>query len=967
MPPALRILHLEDNPADADLIRSMLEADGVVCEVTRVDTRAGYEASLERGGFDLILTDYTLPAFDGFSALELALQKCPEVPFIFVSGTLGEEVAIEALKVGATDYILKHRPSRMVPAVHRALREAKERGERKRAEALLSGEKRVLEMIAAGTSLAAVLDALCRLVEQLAADSLASILLLDPDGVHLRHGAAPSLPRSYTDAIDGGTIGPAAGSCGTAAYLRQPVLVSDIATDPLWAEYRDLALPHGLRACWSRPIFSSQEQVLGTFAIYSREPKSPTAQDLNTIEQITHLASIALERKRAEEERQAHLRFLERMDQVNRAIQASGNLEQMMSDVLDALLSIFACDRAWLVHPCDPAARSWKVAMEHTRPEFPGVFALGLELAMDPEIEQVFRIIRASSSAVRFGPGADHPLPAEAAQRFGIQSQIGMAIYPKIGAPYMLGLHQCSYARIWSAEEERLFQEIGRRLEDALTSLLMFRNLRESERKLEEAQALTHVGYWERDPDTDVITWSDETYRIFGLRPQERGLRLAELTALIHPEDTALMARAVALALGGGQRYDVDYRIVRPDGEIRFVHSQGDIVRDHAGRVRRMFGTIQDITERKRAEEALRASERNFQLIVETIPGYVWCGSRSGELEFVNRRILEFTGKTFAEIKDWGCVVHPDDFDWLEKIWLHSVQTGDPFEVEFRFRRRDGAYRWFATRGLPLRGADGAILRWYGLLYDLDDRKRAEDALRKAQAELAHVTRLMTMGELAASIAHEVNQPLSAIATNGSACLHWLTGEPPNLAEAEETARRVIRDANRASQVIARIRALVRKTDPEKIPLDINQVVQEVIVLVRPEAAQRGVALRTELARALAPVLGDRVQLQQVILNLVINGMEAMAAPSETPRELLISSRADEPDGIRISVKDCGIGIPAADLEKLFDAFYTTKPQGMGMGLAISRSIIENHGGRIWAAPNDGPGTTFQFTLQKHG
>ena len=396
----LRILHLEDNPTDAELIQAILETEGIICDVTRVDTQADFFASLEHGGFDLILTDYTLPSFDGLSALKITLEKCPDVPFIFVSGALGEEVAIEALKIGATDYILKQRLSRIVPSVHRALREAKERGERKRAEALLSEEKRLLEMIARGNPLSTILDALCRLVEELSKGSLASILLLDPDGHRLWHGAAPSLPKSYTDAIDGGFIGPAAGSCGTAAYRKEPVIVSDIATDPLWTNYRDLALPHRLRACWSTPVLAADGRVLETFAIYSRAPGSPTPQQLNIIEQITDLASIAIEHKRAEEERQAHLWFLESMDKVNRTMQGTNDLEQVMSDVLDAVLAIFNCDRAWLVYPCDPEAASWKVTMEHTRPEFPGIFALGLDLPVDPEIEKVFQTVRAASGAV---------------------------------------------------------------------------------------------------------------------------------------------------------------------------------------------------------------------------------------------------------------------------------------------------------------------------------------------------------------------------------------------------------------------------------------------------------------------------------------------------------------------------------------------------------------------------------------
>src|SRR3989454_1734116 len=389
MKPPLRILHLEDNPADAELIQAILETEGIICDVTRVDTQADFFASIEHGGFDLILTDYTLPSFDGLSALKIALEKCPDVPFIFVSGTLGEEVAIEALKIGATDYILKQRLSRIVPSVHRALREAKERGERKRAEALLSEEKRLLEMIAKGNSLSMILDALCRLVEELSKGSLCSILLLDPDGNRLWHGAAPSLPKSYIDAIDGGFIGPAAGSCGTTAYRKAPVIVADIAQDPLWADYRALALPHGLRACWSTPVLASDGRVLGTFALYARAPGTPTPQQQNIIEQLTALTSIAIERQRAEEERQAHLGFLEAMDQVHRAIQGTNDLEQMMSDVLDAVLTVFQGDRAWLVYPCDPEALSHETKMQRTRPEFPGLFSVGVDVPVDPEMADV--------------------------------------------------------------------------------------------------------------------------------------------------------------------------------------------------------------------------------------------------------------------------------------------------------------------------------------------------------------------------------------------------------------------------------------------------------------------------------------------------------------------------------------------------------------------------------------------------
>src|SRR5215471_20592562 len=444
MPSSLRILHLEDDPRDAELLQAMLETEGMLCHVICVETQADFCSALEQGGFALILADFTLPSFDGLSALKISLEKCPDVPFIFVSGTLGEEVAIEALKIGATDYVLKERLSRIVPSVHRAIREAKERDERKRAEALLAGEKRLLEMIATGQALSTILEALCRLVEALSPGSLAAILLLDPDGKRLWHGAAPSLPQSYTDAIDGGFIGPAVWSCGTAAYRKAPVMVADIAQEPLWAEYRDLALPHGLRACWSTPVLTSDGRILGTFALYARAPGRPTPQQQNIIEQITNLTSIAIERQRAEEERHAHLGFLEAMDQVNRAIQGTNDLEQMMSDVPDALLTVLQGDHAWLVYPCDPDA-SWhgvKIDLQRTRPEFPSLFSVGLDVPVDAETADVFRTVRAASGPVQFGPGAPHPLPATLAPGHGIQSIIVMALYPKGDQPYMFGLSQ---------------------------------------------------------------------------------------------------------------------------------------------------------------------------------------------------------------------------------------------------------------------------------------------------------------------------------------------------------------------------------------------------------------------------------------------------------------------------------------------------------------------------------------------
>ena len=408
--------------------------------------------------------------------------------------------------------------------------------ERKRAQALLIGEKRILEMVAKGDSLELILEALCLFVEDQSSGVLSSILLLDPNGSCLRHGAAPSLPKSYTEAIDGAAIGPCVGSCGTAAYLAEQVVVTDIASDPLWTDYKDLALAHGLRACWSTPIMSSEGKVLGTFAMYRREPGSPSPQEYDLIEQITHLAGVAL------------------------------------------------------------------------------------------------------------------------------------------------------------------------------------------------------------------------------------------------------------------------------------------------------------------------------------------------------------------------------------------------------------------------------------------DRKKTEEALRQAQANLAHVSRVTTMGELTASLAHEVNQPIAAAVTNANTCLRWLAGDNPNLEEARAAAMRIVKDGTRAAEIISRIRLLFKKGTPEWELVDVNEVIREMIVLLRVEATRYSISIRTELAADLPQVMGDRVQLQQVFMNLMLNGIEAMKDVDGT-RELAIKSQREGNDHIRMSVSDTGVGLPAQQKDQIFNAFFTTKVQGTGMGLSISRTIVESHGGRLWAAHNSPRGASFYLSL----
>jgi C4-dicarboxylate-specific signal transduction histidine kinase len=273
----------------------------------------------------------------------------------------------------------------------------------------------------------------------------------------------------------------------------------------------------------------------------------------------------------------------------------------------------------------------------------------------------------------------------------------------------------------------------------------------------------------------------------------------------------------------------------------------------------------------------------------------------------------------------------------------------------------DGSIKHIHVVAHPLGEASGP-LEYVGALMDVTAEKRAQEALQQAQAELAHVTRVTTLGELTASIAHEVNQPLAAIITNGEACLRWLGNKTPNLEEARGAVERMIRDGNRAGEVIQRLRALTRKTDPQNAPLDINDVIHDVVGLVQREVSSHRVRLRLDLDSGLDPVLGDRVQLQQVIINLIVNSVEAMANVAER-RELMIRVREHDPAHVLVAVQDSGVGISPDQLDRVFNAFFTTKADGMGMGLSICRSIVEGHGGRLWASCNEGSGVTFQFTV----
>src|SRR6202163_1704782 len=607
-------------------------------------------------------------------------------------------------------------------------------------------------MVAKGNSLAEILCSLCRLVEAQAGDVLASILLVDGD--HLGHGCGPSLPKAYTDAINGTVIGPSAGSCGTAAYRGEPVIVEDIATDPLWADYRDLALPHSLCACWSTPVFSSQGKVIATFAMYYREPRRPTQRDQKVICQITHLAGVAIQQKLAEEK------------------------------------------------------------------------------------------------------------------------------------------------------------------------------LQRSEAYLAEAEKLTHTGSWAWDARTQKVLYcSEEMFRVFGLDLRESLPTREHFRQRVHPEDRDWVDKRFEKSFR--ERVDSfnEYRILLPDGTVRHINSAGHPVLDEDGELIEYVATAVDVTERKRAE----LERRRLASLVEQAADLMAIADLGGGTPvYLNKAGLKMVGfdsweeartrrgihyifpedRRFVNEVLWPTVLEKGS--WSGEMRFRHFKTGDPIPVLYSAFRIDDP-----ETGQPVNV--GNVCR------DITERKRAEAEAREndrryreMQTELAHTNRVATMGQLTASIAHEVNQPITAMVTSAEAALRWLHAGSSHLEKVQQSLTSIVEDATRAGEVIDRIRALIKKAPPRKDRLDVNGMILEIIEITRGEALKNGISVLTELADHLPVVEADRVQLQQVLLNLIVNALDAMGAANERPRQLLISTGKVESSGVLVAVQDSGPGLEAAMLERVF-------------------------------------------------
>jgi PAS domain S-box-containing protein len=529
--------------------------------------------------------------------------------------------------------------------------------------------------------------------------------------------------------------------------------------------------------------------------------------------------------------------------------------------------------------------------------------------------------------------------------------------------------------------------------------------LRRSESYLAEAQRLTRTGSWVwQVAGREALHLSEEWYRVYGFDPQEGTPNWEKRLRRVHPQDRSKWQEAIDRAIAEKSDYEVEFRILLPDGTVKYIHTVGHPVFGASGELTEFVGSATDITERKQAEVLLGGEKRLLEMIARG-------DSRQHILEGACLLVEELTSgslcsillldpsanclrhgaapslpKTYTEAID-GAVIGPSVGSCgtaayrAETVIVSDIAT-DPLWADFRDLA--SAHELQACWSTPILSSAGKVLGTFATYYRQPrspssqeqnvierithlasiaiEREQGEEALRQARSDLAHVSRVTTMGELTASLAHEVNQPIAAAVTNANTCLRWLMRDQPDVEEARAAATRIVKDGTRAAEIVSRIRMVFRKGTPQRESVDVNEVIREMIVLLRGEATRYSISVWTELAADLPQVMGDRVQLQQVLMNLMINSIDAMKDGDGT-RELAIKARRGEKEEVVVSVTDTGVGLPAQHAEQIFNAFFTTKSHGTGMGLRISHSIVESHGGRLWAADNSPRGATFCFTL----
>jgi PAS domain S-box-containing protein len=488
--------------------------------------------------------------------------------------------------------------------------------------------------------------------------------------------------------------------------------------------------------------------------------------------------------------------------------------------------------------------------------------------------------------------------------------------------------------------------------------------LRESDARMALAANAAKLDVWEWDMVKDKI-WSTEKKGTHQGFVKSGLMDFNDFLESLHPDDREPVSHAMAKSMNREGEYESEYRVVLPDEPARWVAARGRVEFNAAGKPVFMRGISLDITRRKEAEESLRESENRFRIMADHAPVLIWMSGTDKLCNFFNKSWLGFTGRTLEqELGDgWTEGVHREDINHCIEVYDNAFNAREEFMMEYRLRRHDGEYRWVLDTGLPRIAPDGTFLGYIGSCLDMTERKQSELEITQQRNELAHLSRVTMLGELSGSLAHELNQPLTAILSNAQAAQRFLALGNADLNEVRAILKDIVDEDKRAGEIIRRLRLLLKKGEVQRQPSDANEVVQEVLKLVRSDLVNHGVVARAELAHGLPAVIADRVQIQQVLLNLVMNACDAMAGHPARDRKLVVRTGFVDSDGVRVSIVDHGAGIAPDQLEKIFEPFFTTKPHGMGMGLSVCRTIITAHGGKLWAVNNPERGATFHVTL----
>jgi two-component system sensor kinase FixL len=536
-----------------------------------------------------------------------------------------------------------------------------------------------------------------------------------------------------------------------------------------------------------------------------------------------------------------------------------------------------------------------------------------------------------------------------------------LVIWGVIRAPFFISF---PYLGIVGAMAYELSSEVLRAAQIAAQLRSSETDLRATEQRMDLAASAAGLGMWVWDIVRNETWVTDHCRALFGFAPSEP-VNMEKFLAKVHPDDREMVSHEVEKSLNGDGDYEAEYRVLNGDGTIRWIDGRGRAEFNGDGRAVRMHGVSLDITNRKLGEEALRESEIRFRTMANTAPVMIWMSGTDKLCTFFNTGWLDFTGRTLAEElgNGWAEGVHRDDLDRCLEVYVNSFDARQPFTMEYRLRRSDGEYRWVLDTGTPRFAADGAFLGYVGSCIDITERKLAELDAQRHRTELAHLSRVALMGEMSASFAHELNQPLTGIVSNAGAGQRFIDRGDVDLRELRALLVDISADGRRAGQVVRGIRRMVKKEETRRQSVDLNDVVTNVAHMIGPDALLHSCKVSTSLKPNLPPIEADPIQIQQVLINLVVNGFDAMRDTPVRNRKILMETEQHSNEVIEVSIRDYGVGIPDEARERLFDRFFTTKREGLGMGLAIVRSIVEAHHGTIAAENAAGGGARFHFTL----